>query len=133
VLELPLGTLAERFEAAMRAKFAAVRPDRAPLAALLNLRHEFGVLNPQTERIRDRVSYGAIVPFALSASHSAFASIRMEPVFMVTSQPAATATCLAIEGGAAVQEVDYDALREKLVAAGQVLEWPPTSAGADEP
>ena len=50
------------------------------------------------------IGYGAIVPraeecenlfvtFALSASHTAFASIRMEPVFMVTSQSAATADC----------------------------------------
>jgi hypothetical protein len=91
-----------------------------------------------------RIGYGAIVPkqtecenllvpFALSASHSAFASIRMEPVFMVTSQSAAAAACLAIEGGVAVQEVDYDALRKKLVAAGQVLEWPPSSAGTNRP
>ncbi len=83
-----------------------------------------------------QIGYGAIVPkagecvnllatFALSASHSAFASIRMEPVFMVTSQSAATAACLAIDGAVGVQEVDYEALRVRLLADGQVLSWPP--------
>jgi hypothetical protein len=69
------------------------------------------------------------VTFALSASHSAFASIRMEPVFMVISQSAATAACLAIDQGTAVQQVKYDELQKRLLAAGQVLEWPPESEG----
>lgn len=80
------------------------------------------------------IGYDAIVPkrtecenlfvtFALSASHTAFSSIRMEPVFMVTSQSAATAACLAIDAGVAAQELDYALLRERLLADGQVLEW----------
>ena len=88
-----------------------------------------------------QIGYGAIVPkveqcenlfvtFALSASHTAFASIRMEPVFMVTSQSAATAACLAIENAAPVQRVDYDQLRSRLIADGQVLTWPPNTASA---
>ena len=92
-----------------------------------------------------QIGYGAIVPkadecenllvtFALSASHTAFASIRMEPVFMVTSQSAATAACLAIDEEVAVQEVDYEKLKTRLLANGQVLPWPPagvaTSAAA---
>ena len=36
-----------------------------------------------------------IVPWSLSASHVAFLSIRMEPVFMMLSQAGATAACLA--------------------------------------
>lgn len=82
------------------------------------------------------VGYDALVPkraecenlfvtFALSASHAAFASIRMEPVFMVTSQSAATAAVLAAEAGAAVQDVDYEKLRPRLEKDGQVLSWPP--------
>src|SRR4029079_19208982 len=63
------------------------------------------------------------VTFALSASHTAFSSIRMEPVFMVTSQSAATAACLAIDSKEAVQHVDYPKLRERLEADGQVLDW----------
>jgi hypothetical protein len=64
-----------------------------------------------------------LVTFALSASHSAFASLRMEPVFMITSQSAATAACLAIDAGIAVQSVDYEALRSRLETDGQVLDW----------
>ena len=88
-----------------------------------------------------QIGYGAIVPkpaecenlfatFALSASHSAFASLRMEPVFMVTSQSAATAACLAIDDGVAVQELDYEKLKTRLVADGQLLTWPPTGSDA---
>ncbi len=85
------------------------------------------------------IGYGAIVPkpsecenllvtFALSASHTAFASIRMEPVFMVTSQSAATAACLAIDAGVPVQQVDHEKLTSRLIADGQVLHWPPPNA-----
>ena len=80
-----------------------------------------------------QIGYGAIVPkqsecenlfvtFALSASHSAFASIRMEPPFMITSQSAATAASLAIDHGTRVQEVDYELLQKQLVKDGQILE-----------
>jgi hypothetical protein len=64
-----------------------------------------------------------LVPVAVSASHIAYGSIRMEPVFMILGQSAATATALAIDGGLAVQQVPYDALREQLLADGQVLEF----------
>lgn len=80
------------------------------------------------------IGYDAIVPkmsecenllvtFALSASHTAFASIRMEPVLMVTSQSAATAACHAIDADVPVQQVDYAQLRTRLIGDGQVLEW----------
>ncbi len=83
-----------------------------------------------------QIGYGAIVPkpaqcenllvtFALSASHTAFSSIRMEPVFMVTSQSAATAACLAIDARVPIQQVDYHQLKTQLVDDGQVLQWPP--------
>ena len=61
------------------------------------------------------------VPVALSASHVAFGSIRMEPVFMVLGQSAATAASMAIDENVAVQDVDYPKLREKLLADGQKL------------
>ena len=48
-----------------------------------------------------------LVPVCLSASHIAYGSIRMEPVFMLLGQSAAKAACLAIDGGVKVQEVDY--------------------------
>jgi hypothetical protein len=64
-----------------------------------------------------------LVTFALSASHTAFASIRMEPVFMITSQSAATAAVMALEDGRALQEVDYEKLKSRLVKDGQVVDW----------
>jgi hypothetical protein len=64
-----------------------------------------------------------LVPVCLSASHIAYGSIRMEPVFMILGQSAATAAHLALEKRVPVQSVDYDALRTRLLADGQILEW----------
>jgi len=55
-----------------------------------------------------------LVPVCLSASHIAFGSIRMEPVFMVLGQSAATAAVMAIDAGKAVQDVDVKALQRNL-------------------
>ena len=79
-----------------------------------------------------RISYGSIVPkraecgnllvsVCMSSSHIAFGSIRMEPVFMILGQSAATAAAHAIDEGKAVQEIDYARLRERLLADGQRL------------
>ena len=65
-----------------------------------------------------------LVPVCLAASHIAYGSIRMEPVFMVLAQSAALAAHLALDAGGAVQEVPYAPLRDQLLAAGQVLVWP---------
>lgn len=59
-------------------------------------------------------------PICLSTTHVAHGSIRMEPVFMALSQSAAIAASLAIEKGVSVQEVEYPALLEKLLAAKQI-------------
>ena len=64
-----------------------------------------------------------LVPVCVSSSHIAFGSIRMEPVFMILGQSAATAAVMAIEGGTAVQDVDYDQLKTRLIKAGQVLSY----------
>jgi hypothetical protein len=64
-----------------------------------------------------------LVPVCLSASHISYGSIRMEPVFMVLGQSAATAAVLALEGNGAVQDVDYDKLKEKLRRDEQILDW----------
>lgn len=64
-----------------------------------------------------------LVPVCLSASHIAYGSIRMEPVFMVLGQSAATAAALAIDGAAPLQRIEYDKLRARLQADGQILEW----------
>lgn len=55
-----------------------------------------------------------LVPVCLSASHIAFGSIRMEPVFMVLGQSAAIAACLAIDQDIAVQEVDVAGIKDVL-------------------
>ncbi|MPZ85332.1 MAG: FAD-dependent oxidoreductase [Actinophytocola sp.] len=66
-----------------------------------------------------------VVPVALSASHIAFGSVRMEPVFMLLGHAAAAAADLALRDGVAVQDVDYPTLRRELLADGMVLTWPP--------
>ena len=63
-----------------------------------------------------------LVPVCLSASHIAFGSIRMEPVFMILGQSAATAASLAIDEKLTVQEVNYDKLRSVLLKHKQVLD-----------
>lgn len=64
-----------------------------------------------------------LVPVCLAASHIAYGSIRMEPVFMVLGQSAATAAVHAIDSNAAVQDIDFGKLKERLLADGQVLEY----------
>jgi hypothetical protein len=65
-----------------------------------------------------------LVPVCCSSSHIAFGSIRMEPVFMILGQSAATAAVQAIDRNQAVQDVDYEVLRSRLLADNQVLEVP---------
>jgi hypothetical protein len=65
-----------------------------------------------------------LVPVCISSSHIAYGSVRMEPVFMILGQSAATAAVLAIDDDVAVQDVKYDELAARLRAAGQVLERP---------
>jgi hypothetical protein len=64
-----------------------------------------------------------LVPFAVSASHVAFGSIRMEPVNMLLGQSAATAAVLSIDEKVSVQKLPYTKLRERLLKDGQKLEW----------
>ncbi len=64
-----------------------------------------------------------LVPVCVSSSHIAFGSIRMEPVFMVLGQSAATAASMAIDDNLAVQDVDYSKLKTRLLNDNQVLQW----------
>ena len=66
-------------------------------------------LTPRREEVGN-----LLVPVALSASHIAYGSIRMEPVFMVLGQAAAVAASMAIDANVAVQEIDVAALQEEL-------------------
>ncbi len=74
---------------------------------------------------RQRECENLLVPVCLSATHIAYGSIRMEPVFMVLGQSAALAAGLALDLSVPAQEIPYAQLRQRLLAAGQILEWPP--------
>jgi hypothetical protein len=63
-----------------------------------------------------------LVPVCISCSHIAYGSVRMEPVFMVLGQSAATAAAFAAEQDLDVQKVDYAKLRERLLKDRQVLD-----------
>jgi hypothetical protein len=63
-----------------------------------------------------------LVPVCVSSSHIAYGSVRMEPVFMVLGQSAATAACLALDRRSAVQAVPYATLRAELEKLNQVVE-----------
>jgi hypothetical protein len=65
-----------------------------------------------------------LVPVCISSSHIAFGSIRMEPVFMILGQSAATAAMLCLESGKhiALQDLPYERLKKRLIQDGQVLE-----------
>ena len=78
----------------------------------------YGSLVPKTGQCAN-----LLVPVCVSSSHIAYGSIRMEPVFMILGQSAATAAAMAIDAGIAVQDVPYAKLRERLLADGQVLEY----------
>ncbi len=83
-----------------------------------------------------QISYGSIipkqgetpnllVPVAMSSSHIAYGSIRMEPVFMILGQSAATAAAMAIDAKVSVQNLPYTKLSKRLLENGQVLEFKP--------
>jgi hypothetical protein len=69
-----------------------------------------------------------LVPVCVSSSHIAFGSIRMEPVFMILGQSAATAAVMAIDSKLAVQDVPYAKLKERLEREGQILTYTAPSA-----
>jgi hypothetical protein len=76
----------------------------------------YGSLVPVKEECQN-----LLVPVCASASHIAFGSIRMEPVFMILGQSAAAAACLSIDENIAVQDIQYDKLKNILLAKGQRL------------
>ena len=80
----------------------------------------YGSLTPQREEVQN-----LLVPVCVSSSHIAYGSIRMEPVFMILGQSAATAAALAIQHGIPVQDIDYAELRARLTQDGQILEFTP--------
>jgi len=80
------------------------------------------------------ISYRAIIPkekecsnllvtCCVSASHSAYGSIRMEPVYMMLGQSAATAAALAIDKKISIHQLPYNELKARLLADKQILEY----------
>jgi hypothetical protein len=65
-----------------------------------------------------------LVPVALSATHVAYSSIRVEPTWMTIGQSAGIAAALAARDGTDVQRLQYARLRERLLAQKQVLDLP---------
>jgi hypothetical protein len=80
----------------------------------------YGSIVPRKAEVRN-----LLVPVAVSASHIAYGSIRMEPVFMITGQSAGAAAVLALDQGRDVQDVNYDELKRVLLREGQVLQMSP--------
>jgi hypothetical protein len=76
----------------------------------------YGSLVPKRGQVQN-----LLVPVCVSSSHIAFGSIRMEPVFMILGQSAATAAAMAIDAKIAVQDVPYATLKERLLKDGQIL------------
>lgn len=90
----------------------------------------YGSLTPRREECSNLLVCGN----GISASHIAFGSIRMEPVFMVLGQSSAIAADLALERDGVLQEIPYPELKKRLLADGQKVDvdldlYPP----ADQP
>jgi hypothetical protein len=65
-----------------------------------------------------------LVPVALSATHVAYSSVRVEPTWMAIGQSAGVAAALAAKEGVTVQALDYPTLRIRLLAQKVVLDLP---------
>jgi hypothetical protein len=101
-------------------------PEYEPVAAVFNEGYlsvpvgpypiPYRSLTPRREH-----SERLLVPLCLSASHVAFASVRMEPTLMLLGQAAGAAAAQAARRAVAVQDVDVAELQQDLREAGQVL------------
>jgi hypothetical protein len=65
-----------------------------------------------------------LVPVALSATHVAYSSVRVEPTWMAIGQSAGIAAALAAKEGVTVQSLDYGRLRARLLTQNQALDLP---------
>ena len=66
-----------------------------------------------------------LVPAAVSSSHIAFGSIRMEPVFMILGQSAGTLAAMAIDADKSLHNIPFEVLQKELSKDGQILEYRP--------
>ena len=63
-----------------------------------------------------------LVPVCCSATHVAYCSLRMEPVYMMLGHAAGDAAHLALAGKSSVQNVDAQKLRAVLLQEGAILD-----------
>lgn len=80
---------------------------------------DYGTILP-----KEKECSNLLVPVAVSSSHIAYGSIRMEPVFMILGQSAAIAAVRSIDRHIAPQQLTYIDLEKELLNAGQVLTAP---------
>ena len=73
-----------------------------------------------------------LVPVCMSASHTALASIRMEPTYMLMGEAAGIAAVRSLDENVAVQSIDQQAYRKELLKAGMILEWNGTGYETNE-
>ncbi|OAI53902.1 xanthan lyase [Planctomyces sp. SCGC AG-212-M04] len=79
----------------------------------------YRAITPKFEECRN-----LLVPVAISASHVAYSSIRVEPTWMTIGHSAGIAAALAAKKEVAVQHLDYATLRERLLAQKQIVDRP---------
>jgi hypothetical protein len=84
-----------------------VKPFEIPYRSLL----------PKRSEVRN-----LLVPVALSASHVAFSSIRVEPVWMILGESCGIAAALSLAGGTALHDLPTTTLQAKLREGGQIIE-----------
>lgn len=77
---------------------------------------DYGTILP-----KEKECSNLLVPVAVSSSHIAYGSIRMEPVFMILGQSAAIAAVMSIERKISPQALPYPELEQELLKVGQVL------------
>ncbi len=74
-----------------------------------------------------------LVPVCLSATHVAYGSIRMEPVYMSLGHASGIAAVAALRADVAVQDIDVKTLLSRLLATKQVLSLPPQTKVSEAP
>ena len=65
-----------------------------------------------------------VVPISVSASHIGYATLRLEPQYMIMGHAAGAAAALALEAGCAMQDVNTTTLRSMLAEQHAILDIP---------
>lgn len=76
----------------------------------------YRVITPKRKEVTN-----LLVPVCLSATHSAYSSVRMEPQYMIIGQAAGEAAALALHTHDVVQDVPIAQLQKKLEQHGAIL------------